>query len=289
MSSIVTQHMESIPKTHVKGRRNLPQRIVYDGSAALVSTIFVSPIMVVIDRYLLLIQVRFSIADQQNRAVVEKATGTSTIVTSMRTTLRSIACHPLQFLTSRPLRAMLMLYSATYLTANICDTLQSQRDDLSASTTTSSTTKLAAVTTANVGFALYKDASFARTFGTTPTRAFPAISYLPLLIRDGITLFGTFNVPAMIAPGMPEQIDQHMSRLSVAQLIAPAASQFLATPLHVLGLDLYERKVSLRERLSLIRKAWISISTTRALRIIPAYGIGGVLNNNVRCYLMEGL
>lgn len=182
-----------------------------------------------------------------------------------------------------------MLYSATYLTANVCDTLSSDRDGLPANTTTSSTTKLAAVTFVNVGFALHKDASFARTFGTTPTKAFPAISYAPLLIRDCITLFATFNVPAAIAPSIPEQMERYMSRLSVAQLAAPAASQFLATPLHVLGLDLYERNVSFQERLLRIRKTWISISTTRALRIIPAYGIGGVLNNDVRSYLMEKL
>lgn len=183
-----------------------------------------------------------------------------------------------------------MLYSATYLTANICDTLQSHRDDLPASTTTSSSTKFAAVTTVNVGLSLYKDASFARTFGTTPTRAFPMISYAPLLIRDGITLFATFNVPVTIAPHMSEGIEKYMSRLSVAQLAAPAASQFLATPLHVLGLDLYERKkVSIRERVSMIRRTWIPISMTRALRVIPAYGIGGVLNNDVRCFLMEKL
>lgn len=183
----------------------------------------------------------------------------------------------------------MMLYAATYLTANICDTLSSQRDNLPASTTTSSTTKFCAVTTVNVGLSLYKDASFARTFGTTPAKAFPLISYGPLLIRDGITLFATFNAPAAIAPSLPEQMERYMSRLSAAQLAAPAASQFLATPLHVLGLDLYERKVSFRDRLLRIRKTWVSISTTRALRIIPAYGIGGVLNNDVRHHLMEKL
>lgn len=183
-----------------------------------------------------------------------------------------------------------MLYSATYMTANICDTLSSERDELPVTTTTtSSTTKFCSVTAVNLVLSLYKDASFARTFGTKSTKTFPVVTYAPLLVRDGITLFASFSLPAILAPNLSDRIERHVSRISVAQLLAPAASQFLATPLHVLGLDLYERKAGLRERMRMIRKTWISISMMRALRVVPAYGVGGVLNNDLRAYLMRKL
>lgn len=186
---------------------------------------------------------------------------------------------------------MFVLYSLTYLTANTVDTISSYSEDLPASSTTSSTTKFAAVTAVNVGLALYKDATFARSFGSpgSKLRSLPASCYVPFIVRDGITLGATFNIPAAIAPSLPEGVEKYMSRLSVAQLAAPAASQFLCTPLHLYGLNLYYRsgKIGFRERWEFIRRTWWSSSVARACRVVPAYGLGGVLNNNVRKLMME--
>lgn len=199
---------------------------------------------------------------------------------------------PSNFFFSRPLGVMLCLYGGTYLVANTTDTISSHKNDLPASTTTSSTTKFCAVTGINLGLSLYKDNCFAQTFGPVSSgalRPLPPISFIPLVIRDGITLFFTFNMPALISDRLPEGIEQQISRLTLAQLACPAASQFIATPLHLLGLDLYNRpkKLPMRERLSAIRSMWLSSSFARACRIIPAYGLGGVLNNDARAYLMR--
>ena len=181
---------------------------------------------------------------------------------------------------------MMTLYLGTYTTANTIDTVSAHAEGLP----TSTSTKLAAVTTANVGLALYKDATFARTFGTTGlTRGLPAVSYAPFIIRDGITLFATFNLPAIVAPMLPEKFEGVMSRMSVAQLAIPMASQYFCTPLHLLGLDLYYRlgRLGFRERMKAIRQTWFTASNARALRVLPAYGLGRVLNNDVRKWLME--
>lgn len=185
---------------------------------------------------------------------------------------------------------MMLLYLGTYTTANAIDTVSAHAEGLPASTTTSTSTKVAAVTTTNVGLALYKDATFARTFGTTRlTRGLPAVSCAPFILRDGITLFATFNLPAIVAPMLPERFEGVISRMSVAQLAMPMASQYFCTPLHLLGLDLYYRlgKLGVGERMKAIRPTWLTASNARALRVLPAYGLGGVLNNDVRKWLME--
>ncbi|CAK4030520.1 Hypothetical predicted protein [Lecanosticta acicola] len=237
------------------------------------AAVAVTPVMTVIDR-----------------AVVEAAAGQSSLMASVRSSLKQMVRQPHKSAAPRPFGAMLLLYAGTYFTANAIDTVSANNEGLRAESTTSSTTKLCAVTGVNVGLALNKDSCFARSFGTAATRsrALPRISYVPFLVRDGITLFATFNLPGRVASSFPDEVEKYMSRLSAAQLIMPAASQFVTTPLHLLGLDLYYRngKLGFWERVKAAKRAWLSTSLARACRIIPAYGIGGIVNNDSRAYLM---
>ncbi len=64
--------------------------------------------------------------------------------------------------------------------------------------------------------------------------------------------------------------------------------QFVATPIHLLGLDLYNRTgVSMKDRLSHLGKIYINSVALRMLRFLPAYGIGGVVNIELRKYLLK--
>jgi hypothetical protein len=77
---------------------------------------------------------------------------------------------------------------------------------------------------------------------------------------------------------------------SVAQFVAPAAIQFASTPLHLLGLDMYNRSgVTLSERWIMVKRAWLGSSLARIARIVPAFGVGGVVNTHVRRTMMEKL
>ena len=71
----------------------------------------------------------------------------------------------------------------------------------------------------------------------------------------------------------------------------PAAFQFVATPLHLLGLDLVGRPgrtagSSMLERAERIRRDWVSASSVRAVRILPAFGVGVVVNTELREWLL---
>lgn len=77
----------------------------------------------------------------------------------------------------------------------------------------------------------------------------------------------------------------------MAQLLAPAGAQVLSTPLHLLGLDLYNRpRAKVREEgLSRWRKVardWGGSCLARMARVVPAFGVGGVVNSAVRRSLM---
>ena len=227
------------------------------------------------------------------RAVVENTAGQHSLLASIRASLTSLVRRPREFFMTRSFCAMFLLYVGTYFTANSIDIVSSYEQSLPAMMTTTSSAKFLAVTSVNVVLALNKDSVFARSFGmpSSRSRPLPLKCYIPFLTRDGLTLFATFNVPPSIAPKLPDIVERCMSKLSIAQLIAPAASQFLTTPLHLLGLDLYNRSGSIGfwKRIKAAKKAWLSTSVARACRIVPAYGVGGVINNDMKMYMARSL
>ena len=60
--------------------------------------------------------------------------------------------------------------------------------------------------------------------------------------------------------------------------------QLLSTPLHLHGLDLYNRNtaLSVNEKIAFVKREYLKTSLARMARILPAFGIGGVLNKKVR-------
>ncbi|EPR58675.1 hypothetical protein TGPRC2_216660 [Toxoplasma gondii TgCatPRC2] len=66
---------------------------------------------------------------------------------------------------------------------------------------------------------------------------------------------------------------------STAQLICPVLVQFLSTPLHLLSLDIYNKPgQSGMQRAKFVVGAYAGTVAARASRILPAFGIGGILN-----------
>lgn len=89
---------------------------------------------------------------------------------------------------------------------------------------------------------------------------------------------------------MSSEVKKYVGAASVAQFVTPAAVQIFSTPLHLLGLDLYNRQgVSGRERAGRVVRDWGMSALARMGRIIPAFGVGGVVNMKVRRGLMGRL
>ena len=150
---------------------------------------------------------------------------------------------------------------------------------------------------------MYKDKHFTRLFGAESAKARGAVPWPTLALfslRDAITIFASFNMPQALAPPlarcMTDSLQQHVSSLSAAQFVAPAALQLASTPLHLLGLDLYNRRggpgpdrVPWADRAAKVAKDWGKSSVARMGRIVPAFGVGGVVNRKVREALMVRL
>jgi hypothetical protein len=215
-------------------------------------------------------------------------------VPSLQKSLVTLLTRPHAFVLTRPFALIFGLYTGTYLTANTLDTATSTLRCTPASTTTAGTNKFLATSAANLSLCLYKDSQFTRLFGaaTSSPRPVGGLTYALFATRDMLTIFASFNLPPLIAPLLPlsPTLESHISRLSAAQFLAPAALQLVSTPLHLLGLDLYNReKAGWASRLREVRRNWLGSSLARMGRIVPAFGVGGVVNMRARAALMARL
>lgn len=228
-----------------------------------------------------------------DKSIIENASGKRPMMTSIKASLSTLLLRPHHFLVSRPFRLIFMLYAGTYLTANTLDTVKSTVDNKSASATTSGIAKFTATSSANLSLCLYKDSQFTKMFGTVSPRPVPPISYALFAARDCLTIFASFNLPPAVAPALPlsEAAERYVSRASAAQFLTPAAIQLISTPLHLLGLDFYNRNggTLMSDRLSKVRVDWLKSSLARMCRIVPAFGVGGVVNNGMRKKFMGQL
>ena len=231
---------------------------------------------------------------------MENASGRNTLAGSIKSSFKALLLRPHSVL-SKPTALIFLLYGGTYFTANTLDTASSTIHDRKASHVTAGGPKFAASTAANVGLCIYKDQVFVRMFGPPGSvpRPVPPVSYALFALRDCLTIFASFNVPPLLAPRIDERLTadlrRHLSGATCAQFLAPAAVQLASTPLHLLGLDMYNRPrdgtspPTWRERWELVRRAWAPSAVARICRIVPAFGVGGVVNTKVRRSLRERL
>ena len=230
---------------------------------------------------------------------MENASGRRPLAASLKSSLKTLLLRPSSIIFSKPFALIFALYGGTYLTANALDTATSTVRSLPANHVTSGPTKFAASSAANIGLCIYKDQVFVRLFGPAgaPPRPVALPSYLLFAARDCMTIFASFNVPPLLGPvlsrSLGEKWQRYASGQTMAQFAAPAAVQLFSTPVHLLGLDLYNRPGVLqggwRDRWAAVRKNWAVSTAARICRIVPAFGVGGVVNFKVREGLMERL
>ncbi|KAJ5108819.1 hypothetical protein N7456_005494 [Penicillium angulare] len=266
-----------------------------------------------------------------DRLVVEKSFYNQPLLPAFRKHLWFSITQPATFLTSRPSLLVWSLYTATFATANVSETLlhkvYPKIDAAIAGMTTFASTFIV-----NSSVGIWKDVKFAQLFGhnnnnlstststASPTASasasassqtkstppppppktvrsigrtrIPLATYSAFLLRDGLTIFGSFSLPAMVSNTIPDSIaSQEYLKILIAQLAIPASIQLISTPIHLFGLDVYNRPQVLptKDRISRISRDWIGASLLRMCRIIPAFGIGGFLNTEGRLYLHDQL
>ncbi|XPS77193.1 hypothetical protein M3J09_009225 [Ascochyta lentis] len=254
-------------------------RLGSDALAAGAAGVLVAPIITMIDK-----------------GIMENASGRNTLGESLKKSARELFLKPHRFLTGKPFVLIFTLYFGTYLTANTIDTLASSRAHTPITTTTAGSTKFLATSTSNLALCLYKDNQFTQLFGSTtgPKRPVPFPTFALFTVRDCLTIFASFNLPPILAPRlnqhMSDELRKYVGAASVAQFVTPAAIQLVSTPLHLLGLDLYNRPHAnlggAEGRVGQVVKNWGKSAVARVGRIVPAFGVGGVVNMKTRQALL---
>jgi hypothetical protein len=217
------------------------------------------------------------------------------------------SCKPLllsphRYISSRTSRLLFMVYFGTYTTANSIESLQHCFKDRLSSPVSPTTVKLVGVSAVSTGLTVYKDSCLTQMFGAAAKpKPVPPISYILFTLRDVLTIYGCFVCPPILAArleNLPASFKHQFplstpdARSRVSQLILPVMIQFISTPLHLSALDLYNRPhrgLTASDRLARVGRDLPAAVPTRMLRILPAFGLGGVLNTDIREVMRRNL
>ena len=235
----------------------LAKQLIADTAAAMAASLGVSPFITIVDR-----------------AIIENASGARPLGRGIQELAQSFVKHPLRFVCKREFHIVFGLYTATYMAANAVDSTCAYLD------TDNQMPKFIGTTAINMSLCIAKDRAFARMFGVIAPAAFPLASIGLFAVRDSMTCAASFNAPKVLAKHMEDkQLLDTAQAGTFAQLICPAAVQLVSTPLHLLGLDLYNNKShTMRQHARLVRREYVKSVLARVGRIGPAFGVGGVGN-----------
>ncbi|KOC10210.1 hypothetical protein AFLA70_51g004481 [Aspergillus flavus AF70] len=254
-------------------------RLAGDLTAAAVSASLIAPTVTIIDR-----------------ALVERAASDRPLLQSLRSYTVAALKRPGAFVFSRPFGLVWTLYGATYAVANGTETITKEICPARVDPITFATTFIV-----NVPLGVWKDIRFAQLFGTqiqssakkalrVSSRIVSKAATATFLLRDGVTIFGSFTLASWCSSVIPDSLaSQPSTKTIITQIAVPVLSQVVATPLHLLGLDLYNRQsgVTWSDRIATIRKHLASATVIRCVRIIPAFGFGCLTNIGLREFFHE--
>ena len=228
-----------------------------------------------------------------DRAVVSAAAGTA----PGGSVFRAVATNAAEFLRkprvafAQPALWMVAgVYGATFAAANLSDVAAERSPQVDSGT--HSAGKFALTTGANMTGSVFKDAAFARMYGAAAGAAavagaaakplvVPATSYALFAARDGLTIGGAFFVPNALGSLLKTTgaASDETAAAAISQLVSPPLMQILCTPLHLTALDMVNApNATAAQRARALAKSGPAALLARALRMLPAYGVGGLLN-----------
>lgn len=135
-----------------------------------------------------------------------------------------------------------------------------------------------------MSLSVMKDRAYSRMEGKGAPRPVALSSMALFGTRDAMTIGASFNLPVILTPTFATTFGvTHQTASILAQLSVPLAIQILSTPLHLLGMDIYNSPNNdPQQRREFIKREYTKTLMARWGRIFPAYGIAGVLNKSIR-------
>ena len=228
-------------------------------SAALWSSTLISPCMMLIDLTL-------HRRHQTNESIYH----------SLQHTIHALSTHQLP---RRPIYwSIHRVYFLTFATANVTEWCGIPQ-----------LPSMALTTLINVTTMANKDRYYVSLWGDVP----PRLPWSSRLLSATGALFTVYGQFVQRKPIEQELIRFGMSP-SVATFVSSAtasmAAQFLSTPLHLLSMDFYRYPSrTLWERIRPLSQAYTAVCAGRMLRVLPAFGGGGYLNEQGKRWKFQDL
>lgn len=217
-----------------------------------------------------------------DKAVCDASVKRFSMSTSLKMGVTQLVTQPHVYASHPAFSFVWGIYIATYSTANMADTYAAQRgiDPF--------LPKFLAAACVNIPCSVLQDRNFANWFGAgakTLSLRTNVISLSFWAFRDMSTVMGSFCLPSRVGPMLEEPLGlQPGAAKDVAQIIVPsAAAMFIHPPLHLIGLDMRNRpELAFKDRIPLLKEMMIKTSFMRLSRILPAFGLGGIINAHFR-------
>ena len=228
----------------------------YEVFCGITSALIVSPIMTIIDSAI--------IKSQLNKINLKQ----SLLETSNDYLNKKIGIR-------KPLNIMLFVYSSTYSTANLTE-LYCKNNNIDYKMPTLLTTSIV-----NIAAIAYKDKEYSNIFNVNKSR-FPYKSYGLFAIRDMLTISSSFIYKKDAINFLNNYVPMNAADF-IASLSLPILVQTISTPIHILAIDFYQSPyMKFNERIKNILVMYNSVCYGRIVRVIPAFCIGGFINDMLR-------
>ena len=240
----------------------LLRKVVLEVLAGGLASLLVSPIVASIDK-----------------AVCESAAGKGSLFRSLGSSLRSLIRSPFDYLRSFEFLWLWSVNGVTYCMNNL---VELGCTHLGLETLVP---KLALVTLTNTVISIMKDKAFARKFGTSSKAGVSRSTVSLWILRDLLVVASAFVLPSAVARGLVSLDFEPKSASNLSQFLCPILIQFLATPIHILGLDLHNNPLDPKGK-RVLRIARLSLAniSIRMARSGTLFGIGGLGNKNLRSF-----
>merc|ERR1712187_542037 len=114
-------------------------------------------------------------------------------------------------------------------------------------------------------------------------RSVPLTTYGTFLFRDSLIMGAGFILPAVVAGAIKSntEIDAQTAD-KIAQLATPCSMQIVITPIHLLGLNMYNMpEATAAERFRAVCSTYPEATGVRMFRFLWAYGVGGIVNKEL--------
>jgi hypothetical protein len=173
---------------------------------------------------------------------------------------------------------MNFVYSSTYITANLTDYICKKNNLDSRIPVLINTSLINIVTIA------YKDIQYSKLFNSP--KKINKSSYGLFALRDVFTIGASFVLKKDLTNylhtnyGIKYNVADFISSITL-----PVVVQLFNTPIHILSIDLMQQSdnnpMNIKQKIEHIKKIYWNVCIGRMIRVVPAFGIGGFINDMI--------